>query len=175
MTDLAIRVLDDGTLDLSVCCNDLETTEGLESAVVISLFTDARVPDDYALPDGAYRGGSWMDSFPDIDGDEMGSLLWLLTRAKQTTGNLQDAERYATKALQWMLDDGVAKQATIAASYPLDGVLGLAIAVTDKRGRVLRFSYGLDQSGSLCKCPPLWPYEPTIPGGSVNPDFIVGT
>lgn len=175
MTDLALRITEDGTLDLEVCCNDLATTDGLETAVAISLFTDARAPDDAELPAGADRGGCWMDSYPDIEGDVTGSLLWLLTREKQTTEVLQRAERYARTALQWLLDDRVASAVTIAASYPLVGVLALAIEITDARGTPRRFAFALDRAGSLCKCPPLWPYEPTIPGGSVNPDFIVGT
>jgi phage gp46-like protein len=175
MTDLALRVTDAGTLDLEVCCNDLATTDGLESAVAISLFTNMRAPDDAELPAGADRGGCWMDSYPDISGDATGSLLWLLSREKQTEETRQRAERYARNALQWLLDDRVASAVAIAASYPLVGVLALAIDITDARGGRRRFAFALDQSGSLCKCPPLWPYEPTIPGGSVNPDFVVGT
>ena len=175
MSDLAIIVTADGTLDLDVCCNDLVVTDGLESAVAVCLFTDVRAPADADLPAGADRGGCWMDSFPDIDGDAMGSLIWLLKREKQTEPVRQRAERYAVAALQCLIDDGVAASITVACSYPERGILAWAIEVIDKRGSRQRFAFAVDQSGAMCKCPTVWPYEPTPPGGRVNPDFIVGT
>lgn len=176
MTDLALQILDDGSFDLEVCCNDLATTDGLESAVAISLFTNSRAPDDVELPPGANRGGWWGESYPDIEGDVMGSHLWLLTREKQTTEVLQRAERYARTALQWLLDDGVASTVSIIASYPLVGVLALAIDITDARGGRSRFAFALDASGSLCKCPPLWPFDDNAqqPGGVTNSLTVIG-
>ncbi|WP_421793981.1 phage GP46 family protein [Hydrocarboniphaga effusa] len=176
MTDLALQILDDGSFDLEVCCNDLATTDGLESAVAISLFTNARAPDDFALPLGADRGGCWMDSYPDIEGDEMGSLLWLLSREKQTDETRQRAERYARNALQWLLDDRVASAVSIVASYPSIGLMALAIEITDARGSRRSFAFALDRAGSLCKCPPLWPFDDNAqqPGGVTNSLTVIG-
>ena len=176
MTDLALQILDDGSFDLEVCCNDLATTDGLESAVAISLFTNARAPDDIELPVGADRGGCWMDSYPDIEGDEMGSLLWLLSREKQTTEVLQRAQSYAREALQWLLDDGVASAVSIIAGYPSIGVMALAISVIESRGNRRRFAFALDRSGSLCQCPPSWPFDDNAqtPGGVTNSYSVIG-
>jgi len=80
--------------------------DGLETAVSISLFTDARVDGDR---------GWWADKFADISGDVIGSKLWTLGRAKVTTETLRKAEDYAREALQWMIRDGVVKSISVRA------------------------------------------------------------
>ena len=96
--------------------NDLELDDGLETAVWISLFTDRRAAPDDELPDpnSTNKRGWWGDKVsPDIEGDEIGSKLWLLERSKTTDETLIDAERHVQDCLQWMLDDLVAKEINV--------------------------------------------------------------
>ena len=63
------------------------------------------------------------------DGFQTGSKLWTLSRAKQLTEILDDAQLYASQALQWLVDDGVAKSVQVIATNPQMSVLLLEILV----------------------------------------------
>ena len=120
----------------------LADDEGLETAIVLSLFTDRRANADDELP-GALnqRRGWWGDSFADVPGDRIGSRLWLLAREKQVPVVLQRAKEYAQEALQWLIEDGIARQVTVQAEVVRTGVLGLAIEIVRPRVPVARFRF----------------------------------
>lgn len=94
--------------------NDLEHDDGLETAVLISLFSDRRANDDDELPDPS-RGkrGWWGDLVSGIEDDLLGSKLWLLERNKTTEETLVKAKQYILEALQWMIDDGITKKIAV--------------------------------------------------------------
>ena len=116
--------------DLSIDGPDLATDAGLYTACVVSLFTDRRAEADDALPDGGDdRRGWWGDAFSPAEGDKIGSRLWLLAREKQLPEVLRRAREYATEALQWLIDDGIARQVDVAAENPRQGVLALTIRI----------------------------------------------
>lgn len=109
----------------------LAEDDGLETAVILSLFTDRRANADDIIPDGSNdRRGWWADQFADINNDQFGSRLWLLSREKQLTAVMIRAKQYADEALQWLVDDGVAESVEVVASNPRMGILGLAVAIT---------------------------------------------
>lgn len=129
MSDIALN-WSDVAADFSIVGNDLEVDNGLETSVLLSLFTDKALPEGTPLPAGvANRGGWWGDGLPFVEGDQFGSHLWLLQREKQQQVVLSRGRQYATEALQWMLDDGVAAAVDVTASVPSRGVLGLAIVI----------------------------------------------
>ena len=121
----------------------LARDDGLETAVVLSLFTDRlAAPGD--VPAGAQPGarrGWWGDALADVPGDLMGSRLWLLHRAKQEAGVLTAAEGYAREALQWLVEDGVATAVEVTASFPRAGVLALAVQVQRPTKPVAQFRF----------------------------------
>jgi len=105
--------------------------DGLETAVILSLFTDRRANADDAIPDGSKdRRGWWGDSFSDVKGDLIGSRLWLLSREKQLPSVLSRAQQYAEESLKWLVDDGVAESAVVVASNPRSGILALLVSIT---------------------------------------------
>lgn len=107
--------------DFGLTDHDLATDEGLETAILISLFTDRRAGAGDVLPDGEEdRRGWWGDAFG-VPGDLIGSRLWLLDRSTQSAANLATAEEYAREALQWLIDDKVAEAVKVTASYPARG------------------------------------------------------
>lgn len=108
----------------------LEEDDGLETAVVLSLFTDRRAENDDALP-GARddRRGWWADQFLDESKDRLGSRLWLLSREKQVSAVLVRAKEYAEEALAWFIKDGIARAVSVTATIPRSGVLGLEVEV----------------------------------------------
>ncbi|WP_044469806.1 phage GP46 family protein [Mannheimia massilioguelmaensis] len=123
MSDLAIAWTN-GQGDLVDVGGSLLLDDTLTNAIVISLFTDARV-------DGAR--GWWGNSFAEL---EMGSKLWTLTRAKQLDDVLADAEHYANTALQWMVRDKLVQAIAATATNPTNAKLLLTIDVTLLNGRV---------------------------------------
>jgi len=108
--------LQEGDFDFNTSIQDLESDEGLETAVIISLFTDrrARVDDTLSDPNSSDRRGWWGDLIsPQVNGDQIGSRLWLLNREKTLENVLQRAKEYTEEALQWLIDDGFAESVQV--------------------------------------------------------------
>lgn len=121
---------------------DLATDEGLLTSVVISLFTDADVPaDEQALAGVSERRGWWGDALADVVGDRIGSKLWVLARAKRIQRTLLLAQGYAQDALQWMLDDGVARSVVVTAEWVGADVLGLLVSIQRPDGANAQYRF----------------------------------
>ena len=111
--DVAVQIDETGSADLVLEAGDLKAEPGLQTAVLVSLFSDARLPDDE--PDPPYGPATdprgW---WPDTPLDRHGSLLWLLERAKTTPATEVDAIRYCEEALAWGIEDGVWESVEVA-------------------------------------------------------------
>lgn len=107
---------------------NLETSGGLETAVIVSLFTDRRAAADDDVPE-LDRRGWWADVFADVEGDQIGSRLWLLERSKSTSEAVRRAVEYAEEALAWMLEDGVASSVRARAERIAPHWLALTIEI----------------------------------------------
>ncbi|ECR7610292.1 hypothetical protein F2C03_07000 [Salmonella enterica] len=118
----------DGHCDIAQSGTDLLTDDSIETAVIISLFTDRRAEPGDDIPDGTTnRRGWWGDTYSETP---IGSRLWLLSREKQLSSVLGRAEQYAAEALQWLIDDGLAATIAITATNPENEVLALRIDIT---------------------------------------------
>lgn len=115
MSDLFVNLAcsPDQPNDFRIEFGDLMTGNELSTAVVMSLFTDGRAQPDDLIPDGTDPRGWWADA---LDGERYGSRLWLLERANATAEVLSRAKGYAVEALQWLIDDGIAKSIDVAAT-----------------------------------------------------------
>lgn len=137
---------DKKAFDLSLLTGGLKETTSLETAVFISLFTDHRAGVDDVLPEDAGvqsllppdRRGWCGDALPEVPGDKIGSRLWLLKRAKQTEETRRRAIFYAEEALQWMIDDGLALEISVAAEWAAFQYLRLTVDLLQADGT--RFS-----------------------------------
>lgn len=112
---------------------------GLETAVMLSLFSDRRARPDDVLPSGDDRRGWWADAYAEAKNDLFGSRLWLVDREKQMTSVLRRVEEYAFEALKWMVEDRVVKSVACLAEVIRDGVLGLTVTMT--RGNKMSTKY----------------------------------
>lgn len=117
----------------------LAADDGLETAVVLSLFTDRLAAEGEVEP--TFRRGWWGDAYAEVDGDRIGSRLWLLAREKQLPQVLARAELYAREALQWLVDDGVASAVAVSAQAVRPGVLGLAVTIQRSAQPVAQFRF----------------------------------
>lgn len=100
----------------SLAQGELLSGHDLQTAIIISLFTDRLARDDDVMDDNVRRGW-WGDSGQDY---VIGSRLWLIAREKLTVNVAQRAEDYAREALQWLIDDGVVASLDIGSQiiYP---------------------------------------------------------
>ena len=120
----------------------LTEDDGLESSVIISLFTDRRANADDVIPDGSKDlRGWWGDDFADVKNDKIGSRLWLLSREKQLRIVLVRAQQYAEESLKWLIDDGVAESVEVVATNPRMGILALDVAITRPQHPVKQFRF----------------------------------
>jgi phage gp46-like protein len=128
---------------------DLVSGRDLETAAVISLFTDRLAEPGDRLPDASDsdRRGWWADW--DYEGGPIGSRMWLLSREKQTEDVRLRAEDYCREALQWMLDDDVADSIVVAAAWvgSAPGRLDVDVAISRERALLLHrpFSWAWEQ------------------------------
>ena len=132
--------------DLAIRDGDLEGDRGLETALILSLFNDARCSvEELQRFGGEDRRGWWANTLAEIDDDEWGSKLWLLSREKQTPQTLLRAREYAQDALQWMVDDGIADAVNVEAVYPRRALLGLGVEIVRAKRPRERFAFVWEQ------------------------------
>jgi len=145
MGDIALIWSDDNLGDILTADFDLQTDEGLQTAVLVSLFTDRRAAIGEELPAGeTNRRGWWGDVAPEVPGDVIGSRLWLLFREKKLADVIVRANEYAREALQWLIDDRVASRVDVQAEAIRAGesdALAIQVAVYRPRGDAVQFRY----------------------------------
>ena len=152
MADAALVMGENGG-DLVLIGFDLERDDGLETAVIISLFTDRRASPEQIpveLPQDDQRG-YWGDVRPAVEGDETGSLLWLLAREKQLPATLARAQQYAAEALRWMVDDLIATGVDVVAEFVAQGWMTLAIDIYRPNGSPVRYRYNYEWAAQAAK------------------------
>lgn len=120
---------------------DLALDDGLNTAILISLFSDRRAEPSDELPDpGGSRRGWWGDAVAD-GRDRIGSRLWLLTRRKQTPETRQLFLEFTREALAWLIEDGVASTVEVDAKWRSQGFLQVTAVVVKPDGQSVRFDY----------------------------------
>lgn len=152
MADIAL-VMGEWGGDLLVDGLDLARDDGLETAVIISLFTDRRAAAEQIpaeLPKDDLRG-YWGDVRPEVEGDTTGSLLWLLAREKQTSQTLARAEQYCREALSWLVDDRIASSVDVVAEYVSMGWMGISIGINRPDGSAVQYRYNYEWAAQAAK------------------------
>lgn len=123
---------------------DISTDIGLETAVIVSLFTDRRAEGE-ELPQGErMRRGWWGDSVAAIRNDRIGSRLWLLFREKSLTSVALRAKEYAEEALQWLVRDKIATAVNVTAEIQGGDRLCLGINIIRPDGKSTLHRYNLN-------------------------------
>ncbi len=107
MKDIALK-WKNGVADIALDAGDIALDNGLESAVIISLFGDGLASPSATLPDGATNRRGWW-------GGCSGSGLWQHTRAKNTQANALALADEARRALAWLTKDGLATSLEVEA------------------------------------------------------------
>lgn len=141
MSDIALvwRTRD---ADMGIENNDLAIDDGLETAVILSLFCDRRALDGDIPPDGSDDlRGWWGDATLDDVGDRYGSRIWLVAREKQQEPVLERIRQYALEALQWLIDDRVAERVEVEAEFIARGIAGIRVTVARPAAGEVEYRY----------------------------------
>ena len=109
----------------------LAADRDLETAVLISLFTDAAAGPDDGQDDAR---GWWGDA-------TIGSRLWLRQRSKQLPGTLALAKADIEGALGWLISDGVATAVEVETEWKAGGMLAARIVVRRQDGAAATLAY----------------------------------
>lgn len=138
--DLRLKQGEGGCFDLVTGEQDFETVDGLETAVAVLLFTDARAAPEEVGNVSSRRG--WVGNI--LRSVELGGMLWLLAQMKNTQENRNKIALWAEKSLQPLIDDGSASQ--IIVNVTKDSVRGvqLSIQIIVKEGVTEKIDYWLD-------------------------------
>ena len=135
MSDFQTIVINTATglpplFDLTISGGELLVEDGLQTAIILSLFSDSRALDDDVLPSfNSDKRGWWGDSYADISGDRFGSRLWLLSRERQLPEVIAKVKIYADEALQWLIDDVVVNSFSVDVSIPSTGILSWTVTI----------------------------------------------
>ncbi len=117
--------------DFLMEAGDIKSADQLDTAILVSLFTDKRAePYEIVLPQ--LRRGSVADL--ETPEDVGGSKLWLLEQARLTSATVAKATTFARTALQWLVRDLIATTVTAESRVGIDD-LTLAITVRKPNSR----------------------------------------
>lgn len=154
--DLAYEQDDEGVFDLVIDEDmaDFETTDGLESAIVVSLFSDRRAYRD-EVGDPMKRRGWIGDLVSGVPGDLHGSGIWLYEQSRLTQEVVTGIRQEAEQALEWMIQEGLVLSVSAAvASDPVKRRLSLVITTTSPTGGTSVRAYELanaTRNGTLAR------------------------
>lgn len=98
---------------------DLASEDQLDTAIIVSLFSDRRA-EPYEVPDPKARRG-WVGDLEN-PGDPIGSKLWLLEQSRLTATTAGAASDYAEQALEWMVRDSIATSVNARAAVSVSGL-----------------------------------------------------
>lgn len=151
MADAAMVMTENGG-QLLLSGFDLARDDGLETAVIISLFTDRRASPEQIpveLPQDDLRG-YWGD-VSNAASDQVGSLLWLLAREKQMPQVLSRAQQYCREALIWMVQDLVAARVEVMAEFIAQGWMLITVDILRPTGPPVRYRFNYEWAAQAAK------------------------
>lgn len=142
-----------GVYDLQLDGADFASVDGMETAIVTSLFTDARAPEN-RVPTAQRRRG-WIGNILTIgQRRELGSLLWTLDQARITQNTMNNARVDAQACFNWMVEDGAARSINVNVVQQDRSSINIDIQYTDLDNQTERFTT-LWRATSAAKLPNL--------------------
>ena len=152
MADAAMVMTENGG-ELVLSGFDLARDDGLETGVIISLFTDRRASSEQIpaeLPQDDLRG-YWGDISNATPSDQTGSLLWLLAREKQLPQVLSRAKQYCQEALAWMVDDLIATRVEVTTEFGARGWMWITVDIFRPTGSPVRYRFNYEWAAQAAK------------------------
>lgn len=127
----------------------VQSDRGLGLIIEAALFTDRRASDDDVLPgSGQDKRGWWGDEYSLIDGEQIGSTIWLSSRDLADRDALNDVRSRASAALEFLVDIKAVKDITTTTEFEGD-VMKIINNVTHNDGTETRYENDLFWRGIL--------------------------
>ena len=141
MTTDAILTIDptSGLYDISIDANgDIANDDFFDTSILYALYGEKRAAPEEVSSAELRRG--WIGNRDDF---ENGSKLWLLSQSRLTRDTLNRIEDEARKALQYLVDDGLAVSIDQVTAGINNGAVTLGITIRRSLDRVDRKFYTL--------------------------------
>lgn len=120
--DIKFKQNSNNDWDIDFANGDFEMTNGLDTALYLSVFGEKRASSTQ-VSEPTSRRGHFTNDFNDVAGYEVGSLIWLYTyQAKNTSSNLSLIESSAYDGLKWLVEDQIISKVDVAATKLGNGV-----------------------------------------------------
>lgn len=154
MSDIATRLMQSTPTsrpyaDWSVQAGQLSTDNTLETAVLLSIHTEADAPDGAWVPEGENPRRWWGQAYWPLvlrrlgiegtSGLQLGSLLWRWRREKQTEATRAGIVKDTRDCLDWMRTIGLAKAIEVEGDWIDTGVLLLPTGIVRPDGTVEKY------------------------------------
>lgn len=140
-TDLAYKQDNDGIFDLIIENGDFQLTEGFETALLVSLFSDRRAYQD-EIADPVKRRGWIGDLVSELPGDRIGSGLWFYEQSRLTKDDENGVRDEAEKSLSWAVaDNWITHAQAQTMQVPSKRTLKLNISLTMIDGGVSSYAF----------------------------------
>jgi phage gp46-like protein len=117
---------------------DLEMTDGLETAILMSILCEKRT-DASEIINPKYRRGDWSNELNDVEGYEVGSKLWLLDQARVNQESFNVGLDALQEGFEWMLEDDLVKSVEIDGEF--DSNISYDIDITKQDDKINRYRY----------------------------------
>lgn len=126
-------LLENGQFDIVIEDGDFANEDGFDTAVWVSLFSDARATVSQVLTPEKRRGwlGNLVSEKPER---QLGGYLWLAEQRRLTQDTVNEIVDYARKALNYMIEDGLVLKIDVTGEIiPRTGI-ELLIVITSLDG-----------------------------------------
>lgn len=127
--------------DFKIVDGDIEVEDSMDTALIVSLFSDARA-DASEVSASNLRRGWWGSEVSDISKDNFGSKLWLLSQARQTPTTLNKGINYARLALGWLTQLKYSKLIDVTGTFIQNGI-NINIKITNYNSETESKAYKL--------------------------------
>ena len=100
-------ILENGSFDMFVENGDFANEPGFDTAIWVSLFTDARADSAQVVIPENRRG--WLgNTVSEVSDRHLGGYLWLTEQRRLNQDTLNEVIDYIRKSLNWLIEDGAA-------------------------------------------------------------------
>ncbi len=113
-----VKLIQDSTglYDIDFDNGDFDLTDGLDTAIILSIFAEKRASKTQII-EPLLRRGHFTNEFSQVENYEVGSKQWLFSeQVPNSESNLTLLENTIRDGLQWMVQDGIISNSTVSAS-----------------------------------------------------------
>lgn len=137
MQDIKLNIDEQGLYDLSIGTNgDFETVDGMETAILTSIFTDERA--ESSLVPNAERRRGWTGSLSSEIMGLFGSTAWVYEQARNTQLTRNALKLAVQEAFSWMIRDNIARLVNVELEN-LGRAVQIVVSITANDNTVQRY------------------------------------